>query len=206
MATVPSSSTLPLSSPNPLAFLTSSSASSRTPTFLKLHAPPLRNLSIPRAASDDSDNNEAESPSDSDSDDFDSRLSQIRLRYKSGQGKKAEVRKTRKGAPGTSGSGSSLYLPPVQLKEPVSEGLTVEFGFSPYSERANGRIALVGLTALVLVELATGQGVIKYHSPAIVFIQIYFMAAASALYIKYEKEKVSVWPQTPVSSPSSSQK
>lgn len=72
----------------------------------------------------------------------------------------------------------------------------MELGFSPYSERINGRIALVGLTALILVELATGKGVINYHTPAIVLIQIYFMAAASALYVKYEKEKVSVWPRS----------
>lgn len=90
-----------------------------------------------------------------------------------------------------------MYLPSVQLKEPVSEGLNVEFGFSPYSERVNGRIAILGLTGLILVELATGQSVINYHSPPIVLIQLYFMAAASALYIKYEKEKISVWPQTP---------
>lgn len=92
----------------------------------------------------------------------------------------------------------------MPLKEAVSEGLNVEFGFSPYSERVNGRIALIGLTALILVELATGQGVIKYHSPAIILIQVYFMAAASALYVKYEKEKVSVWPRTQSSASSSS--
>lgn len=84
----------------------------------------------------------------------------------------------------------------MPLKEPMSEGLSVEFGFSPYSERINGRIAILGLSALFLVELATGQGVINYHSPAIVFIQVYFVAAVSALYVKYEKEKISVWPQS----------
>ncbi|GLT66891.1 hypothetical protein SLA2020_392330 [Shorea laevis] len=50
-------------------------------------------------------------------------------------------------------------LPPVPLKEPMSGGLKVDFGFSPYSERINGRIAILGLTALLLVELATGNGV-----------------------------------------------
>lgn len=70
----------------------------------------------------------------------------------------------------------------------------MDFGFSPYSERVNGRLAGLGLLALVVVELATGKSVISYHTPAIVFIQVYFMAAASAVYLKYEKEKVGVWP------------
>lgn len=95
---------------------------------------------------------------------------------------------------GSSGSGN-VFLPPVPLKEPLSGGLKVDFGFSPYSERINGRLAGLGLVALLLVELATGKSVVKYHTPAIVFTQVYFMAAASALYLKYEKEKVSVWPQ-----------
>ncbi|KAK9741457.1 hypothetical protein RND81_03G107500 [Saponaria officinalis] len=133
-----------------------------------------------------------------DSDPFESRLAQVRLRYRSGTGKKAEIRKEKKGKRG-SDSGSStrpggVFLPPVPLKEPVSGGLKVEFGFSPYSERVNGRLAGLGLAALLLVELATGKSVIKYHTPAIVFIQVYFMAAACAVYLKYEKEKVSVWP------------
>ncbi|GAA0156106.1 hypothetical protein LIER_13675 [Lithospermum erythrorhizon] len=166
------------------------------PHHLKLHAPPNLSLTIPRASSPPPDNGpqtdtETQS-STSDPDNFDSRLSQVRLRYKSGTGKKAEARKIKKGKKETTGAG--VFLPPVALAEPVSEGLNVEFGFSHYSERVNGRIALLGLTALVLVELATGKGVINYHTPAIVFIQVYFMAAVSALYLKYEKEKVSVWP------------
>ncbi|TKY74434.1 hypothetical protein E2542_SST03195 [Spatholobus suberectus] len=132
-------------------------------------------------------------PSD---DDFDSRINQLRLRYRSGTGKKAEVRKSRKSKKGTSGSGSGVYLPPVPLKEAVSGGVKVEFGFSRYSERLNGRIAVLGLAALVLVELATGKGVINYHTPAIILIQVYFVAAVGALFVKYEKEKISVWPQT----------
>ena len=84
----------------------------------------------------------------------------------------------------------------MPLKEPVSGGLKVDFGFSPYSERVNGRIAILGLGALLLVELATGQSVIRYHSPAIIFIQVYFVAAVPALYVKYEKESVSIWPES----------
>lgn len=88
-----------------------------------------------------------------------------------------------------------MYLPPVPLKQPVSGGVKVEFGFSPYSEIINGRIAILGLTALLAVELATGKGVINYHTPATVLIQVYFMAAVSALFLKYEKERVSMWPK-----------
>lgn len=74
----------------------------------------------------------------------------------------------------------------------------MDFGFSPYSERINGRIAILGLAALLAVELATGKGVINYHTPAIVLIQVYFVAAVSALFVKYEKERVSVWPESAV--------
>ncbi|KAI5659909.1 hypothetical protein M9H77_28702 [Catharanthus roseus] len=200
MATAPYS-TLQLSNPNALF----SSLSPRSSAPLKV---PQLSFTICRATTgneDSSDSSSSSSESDqirtetsnSDQDNFDSRLSQIRLRYRSGQGKKSEVRKTKKGGGKKGSSGSAgIFLPPVPLKQPVSEGLNVELGFSPYSERINGRIALVGLTALILVELATGKGVINYHTPAIVLIQIYFMAAASALYVKYEKEKVSVWPRS----------
>lgn len=92
---------------------------------------------------------------------------------------------------------AGVFLPPVPLKDPVSGGLKVDFGFSPYSERLNGRLAGLGLAALLLVELGTGKSTINYHTPAIVFLQVYFMTAACALYAKYEKEKVSVWPNKP---------
>ncbi|GMH13339.1 hypothetical protein Nepgr_015180 [Nepenthes gracilis] len=138
----------------------------------------------------------------SDPDRFESRLSQVRLRYRSGTGKKAEIRKNRKSTSyskkgsSSSSSGSGVLLPPVPLREQVSsDGLKVEFGFSPYSERVNGWIAGLGLAALLLVELATGKSVIKYHTPAIVFVQVYFVSAVSALYLKYEKERQSIWPQ-----------
>ncbi|CAL1387191.1 unnamed protein product [Linum trigynum] len=140
--------------------------------------------------------------SDSSSDPFDSRISNFRVRYRAGTGKKAEMRKARKqAASSSSSSGASLYLPPVPLKQPVSGGLKVEFGFTPYSERLNGRIAALGLAALLLVELATGKSVLNYHTPSIVLIQIYFVAAVSAVYMKYEKEKISVWPESSSSSP-----
>ncbi|CAN8259627.1 unnamed protein product [Cochlearia groenlandica] len=132
-----------------------------------------------------------------DSDEFESRLSNIRLRYRSGTGKKADARKSKKGTTTNSpaSKASGMYLPPVSLKEPISGGLRVELGFSPYSERINGRIAGLGLTALLLVELATGKSVLNYHTPSVVFLQIYFVAAVSAMFVKIEKEKVSVWPK-----------
>lgn len=132
----------------------------------------------------------------SSSEEFESRLSNIRLRYRSGTGKKAEVRKSKKGSSASPASKSSgLYLPPVSLKEPVSGGLKVELGFSPYTERLNGRMAGLGLAALLLVELATGKSVLNYHTPSVVWLQIYFLAAVSAMFVKIEKEKVSVWPK-----------
>lgn len=133
-----------------------------------------------------------------DSEEFESRLSNIRLRYRSGTGKKAEVRKSKKGSSLSAGGpskSSGLYLPPVSLKEPVSGGLKVELGFSPYTERLNGRMAGLGLVALLLVELATGKSLLSYHTPSVVWLQIYFMAAVSAMFVKIEKEKVSVWPK-----------
>ncbi|KAK6160196.1 hypothetical protein DH2020_003577 [Rehmannia glutinosa] len=189
MATLPPS-TLQLPKPN-----TTFPSSPRPNPPLKFHAPP---RAAPEEDSAAASTSSEPAPAPDQDDSFENRLSQVRLRYRSGSGKKAEIRKTRKGKKTGSGSasGSSVFLPPVALKEPVSEGLKVEFGFSPYSERVNGRIAILGLSALFLVELATGQGVINYHSPAIVFIQVYFVAAVSALYVKYEKEKVSVWPQS----------
>ncbi|XP_019228923.1 PREDICTED: uncharacterized protein LOC109210007 [Nicotiana attenuata] len=182
--------------PSTLQLTKSNSIFSQSP--IKLHAPSYFSFTT-RATTDESSpsDTEEETETSSDLDSFESKLSQVRLRYRSGTGKKAELRKTRKGKTATagSGSGSNMFLPPIPLKEPVSDGLNVEFGFSPYSERVNGRIAGLGLAALLLVELATGKSVINYHTPSIVFIQIYFVAALAAVYLKFEKEKVSVWPK-----------
>ncbi|XP_076958743.1 uncharacterized protein LOC143634598 [Bidens hawaiensis] len=160
---------------------------------LKRHAPPTQTLSFTtKATPEDSTEPTTES---SEPGSFDDRLSQVRLRYRSGTGKKADARKSKKTGKKSSGGGN-LFLPPVPLKEPTSGGLKVDFGFSPYSERMNGRVAALGLAALVLVELATGESVIKYHTPSIIFIQVYFVAAATAIYCKVEKEKVSIWPSS----------
>lgn len=71
----------------------------------------------------------------------------------------------------------------------------MELGFTPYTERLNGRMAGLGLAALLLVELATGKSVLNYHTPSVVWLQVYFLAAVSAMFVKIEKEKVSVWPK-----------
>ncbi|XP_022133568.1 uncharacterized protein LOC111006119 [Momordica charantia] len=180
MAAIPSSS---LQFPNSLPFPSNSKPHKTKPlTFVTRAADPETPAADPEPGSD--------------GDDFENRLAKVRLKYRSGTGKKAEIRKARKSNKGsTAGAGgSSVYLPPVPLKEAVSGGLKVEFGFSPFSERINGWIAILGISALVLVELATGKGVINYHTPAIILIQVYFVAAVAAVYVKFEKEKVSVWP------------
>ncbi|KAG5608926.1 hypothetical protein H5410_020207 [Solanum commersonii] len=124
MATL-TSSTLQLTKSNPFF--------SKSP--LKFHAPSYSSFTI-RATTEESSPSDTDeqttADSSSDPDSFENRLSQVRLRYRSGTGKKAEVRKTRKGKKDSSGSGSgsSVFLPPIPLKEPVSEGLPVEFGFS----------------------------------------------------------------------------
>lgn len=162
----------------------------------KLHAPP----KFATRATTDSDA-ETTTPSSSDQpageeDAFEARLN--RVKYRSGTGKKAELRKTRKSQSGSSpeSAAATLYLPPVALREPKSAvgGMKVEAGMSPYSEKLNGVAAAVGLAALISVELATGKSVFSFHAPAVVFTQLYFVAAAMTLFVKFEKERLSVWP------------
>ncbi|KAG1354170.1 hypothetical protein COCNU_07G002820 [Cocos nucifera] len=146
----------------------------------------------------------AEPPASATSDPtFENRLARVRLKYRSGTGKKAEQRRARKSSGGGGGGKKKVMLPPVPLKEAVAGGLAVEVGFSPYSERLNGRLAGLGLAALLLVELGSGQSLLRYHSPPILFIQLYSIAATAALFIKFEKERISVWPSKPPPSPSS---
>ncbi len=134
---------------------------------------------------------------------FEERLAKLQRKATSGTGKKAELRKARK-ADGTSsssgnsssrGKSKSIMLPPVALQEPVSDGLEVALGFNSYTERLNGRFAGLGLAAMLLVELATGGSFLKYHDISTLSTQLYAMLAAAALFVKYEKEKVSVWPK-----------
>ena len=139
-------------------------------------------------------------------DDFEARLAKLQRKATSGTGKKAELRKARKEGTGMTGdvysskkekssSKGNIMLPPVQLKEPMSDGLQVEMGFNSYTERLNGRFAALGLAAVLLVELATGSSFIKYHDVSTIATQAYTMLAAAALFVKLEKEKVSVWPK-----------
>lgn len=124
-------------------------------------------------------------------DDFEERV----LRIKSRVGPKKRGARKKKGGAGASASANAVTLPPVPLREPRSAlGVPVEFGFTAYSERLNGAMAAVGLAAVLLVELGSGQALVKYHQPATLFLQAYTVAAAAALFVKYEKEKISTWP------------
>ncbi|XP_022764566.1 uncharacterized protein LOC111309830 [Durio zibethinus] len=109
-------------------------------TSALLHAPPKPQFAFLLRATPDS------SSTSPDSDPFEFRLSQACLHYRTGTGKKAELRKSKKSVSilGSTfySSSSSNYLPPVPLKEAISNGLKVDFGFSPYSERINGWIAV----------------------------------------------------------------
>jgi hypothetical protein len=126
-------------------------------------------------------------------DDFEERILQIKSRVGP---KKRGPRK--KKASGASASASAVTLPPVPLREPRSAlGAPVEFGFTAYSERLNGALAALGLTAVLLVELGSGQALVKYHQPATLFLQAYTVAAVAALFVKYEKERISTWPGPP---------
>lgn len=128
------------------------------------------------------------------------------LRIKSRVGPKkrgsAAARKRKGGAGTSSKSKAAVTLPPVPLREARSSvGVPVEFGFSAYSERLNGALAAVGLAALLLVELGSGKALVKYHQPATLFLQVYTVAAAGAVFVKYEKERISVWPGPPATKP-----
>ncbi|OEL22518.1 hypothetical protein BAE44_0016465 [Dichanthelium oligosanthes] len=126
-------------------------------------------------------------------DDFEERVMRIKSRVGP---KKRGARKKKAG--GASASANAVTLPPVPLREPRSAlGGAVEFGFTAYSERLNGALAALGLAAVLLVELGSGQALVKYHQPATLFLQAYTIAAAAAVFVKYEKERISTWPGPP---------
>ncbi|CAI5473592.1 unnamed protein product [Closterium sp. Yama58-4] len=184
---------------------TASSLSSRIPTSLASTLP--RHVSssrvsrlVVRASSDDEE--------------FEARLERLRRKNASGTGKKAEERKAKASgdAPPASASSSASstsdatsaaaeaakiaeILPPLPLKDPVSDGLPVLLGFSAYTERLSGRLAAIGLAALVSVELASGSSILEYHDGATLAVQVYFLLGLGALYVKYEKDKSSVLPK-----------
>uniref|UniRef100_A0A0D9WQ44 Uncharacterized protein n=1 Tax=Leersia perrieri TaxID=77586 RepID=A0A0D9WQ44_9ORYZ len=173
----------------------------------------LQLLSPPRASSGD-DATAAEDPpaaaapaktatAPAGDDDFEERVLRIKSRVGPKKRGSAAARKRRSGASASSSSKGAVTLPPVPLREPRSSlvgggsRVPVEFGFSAYSERLNGALAAVGLVALLLVELGSGQALVKYHQPATIFLQVYTVAAAGAVFVKYEKERISVWPGPP---------
>ncbi|KAI5083568.1 hypothetical protein GOP47_0003311 [Adiantum capillus-veneris] len=149
----------------------------------------------------DEDEEDADSQSGSD-DSFEERLAKLRRRANRGTGTKAEKRKARKAgdyvslssAPSKEKGADKVLLPPVPLKDPVSDGLLIELGFNSYTERINGRFAALGLAAFLLVELASGSSFLKYHESSVIGLQAYFMLSVAAIFIKYEKEKISIWP------------
>jgi hypothetical protein len=186
MAHLASASSIQLSNPFPLS---SSKPLLRRPFILFTSR-----ATEPQTPPSDSDPSKPETTGE----DFEDHLNKLRRRSSGGApGKKAQFRnRGKKNYKAASGTGSSLYLPPVPLKEAVSGGLKVELGFSKYSEKLNGRLAILGWAALLLVELATGKGVLNYHTPGTVIIQLYFVAAVTAIYVKFQKEKISVWPDS----------
>ncbi|MED6158214.1 hypothetical protein PIB30_030720 [Stylosanthes scabra] len=143
MANIPSS----LSNAFPLP----SSKSPKPHLLLRNHHRFLLFSTRAQSDSDESHQSESDLPAaPDDSDDFENRINQLRVRYRSGTGKKTEARKGRKSnKKGSSSSGSSVFLPPIPLKEPVSSGLKVDFGFIEYSERLNGRLWTVPTAALL---------------------------------------------------------
>jgi hypothetical protein len=45
---------------------------------------------------------------------------------------------------------------------------------------------------VLLMELGSGQALVTYHQPAMLFLHAYTIVVAAALFIKCEKERVSV--------------
>uniref|UniRef100_M8BKD0 Uncharacterized protein n=1 Tax=Aegilops tauschii TaxID=37682 RepID=M8BKD0_AEGTA len=121
---------------------------------------------------------------------FEKRVLQLKSRVGPKKRGSAGARKRKAAA-----ESNAVTLPPVPLREPRSAlGLPVEFGFAADSERLNGLLATVGLTALLLVELGSGKSLVKYHQAPTLFLQVYTIVAAGTVYVKYEKERISVWP------------
>ena len=162
----------------------------------RLHAQP---LPAPlRASSGDDDAatdteptaNTATTTTTTTDDEFEQRV--LRMKSRVGPKKRGSAGARKRKAAAVS---QAVTLPPVPLREPRSGlGLPVEFGFTAYSERLNGLLATVGLTALLLVELGSGKSLVKYHQAPTLFLQVYTVVAAGTVFVKYEKERISVWP------------
>ncbi|PKA58481.1 hypothetical protein AXF42_Ash008768 [Apostasia shenzhenica] len=189
--------------PNPFSSTFNQSPNPKRPSFRRLTPGSAAADDKPPTTPTQSDAGSTDRPAGDSG--FEDRLAQIRIKYRSGKGKKAEQRRARKaGGGGGGGKKKGVMLPPVALREAMADGgVKVEAGFTPYSERINGGIAGLGLAALVLVEIGSGKGVLSYHAPPVIFIQIYTIAAAAALFIKFEKERISIWPEKSPSASSS---
>lgn len=62
-------------------------------------------------------------------------------------------------APESTATASSAPVPqPSRIPAPVRP----KAGFTRYAERLNGRLAMTAFTAVILVELVTGQGVLHW--------------------------------------------
>ncbi|KAL6907663.1 hypothetical protein ACP4OV_002702 [Aristida adscensionis] len=161
-----------------------------------LRAPLLRHRALPpppRAAS--GEDAPAATKTATADDDFEKRVLEIKSRV--GPKKRGARKRKAGGAAAAAASAKAVTLPPVPLREARSAlagAPPVELGFTAYSERLNGALAALGLAALLLVELGSGQALVKYHQPATLFLQVYTVAAAAAVFVKFEKERISVWP------------
>ncbi|MBW4512113.1 MAG: high light inducible protein [Scytonematopsis contorta HA4267-MV1] len=50
----------------------------------------------------------------------------------------------------------------VAIEPKVYVDTTPTFGFTNYAEKLNGRLAMIGFIALIVVELSTGHGLIQW--------------------------------------------
>lgn len=50
----------------------------------------------------------------------------------------------------------------VAIQPKVYVDSTPKFGFTPYAEKLNGRLAMIGFVALVVVEVLTGKGLLGW--------------------------------------------
>ncbi|CAH1427933.1 unnamed protein product [Lactuca virosa] len=88
------------------------------------HAPLPINFSFTmKATLDDSSSTDGPTSESPETEIFEDRLSQVRLRYRSGTGKKVDARKSKNSgtkSDRSSGSRTNMYLPSVPFKEPIS--------------------------------------------------------------------------------------
>ncbi|CAM0872597.1 unnamed protein product [Alopecurus aequalis] len=156
----------------------------------RLHAQPLRASSGDDASTEPAAPTASTTTTTTTDDEFEQRV--LRMKSRVGPKKRGSAGARKRKAAAES---QAVTLPPVPLREPRSAlGLPVEFGFTAYSERLNGLLATVGLTALLLVELGSGKSLVKYHQAPTLFLQVYTIVAAGTVFVKYEKERISVWP------------